>query len=553
MSTHTGDPHTFEIGLVLAGAVSAGAYTAGIIDYLVEKLEAFEAYKKAHAGENTCPKHKVVIKVISGASAGAMTGVLATANFAGIPATNGSRLRRAWVEEIDISKLLTARDLEDKDAVVESLLDSTVLSEITRAGLQLAPRPVHPSFITDPLDVYLSVTNLRGVPYALSAAGAANGQGHEMSRHADFMHFALIDSGTTPAPDPDDDLIPLARGSLGNTDANWSLFGQSALASGAFPGGLKPRPLRRRASDYDNRLWSIPNEHPTGTPPKCIDQIKIKPNWPNPMPPQYDFLNVDGGVMNNEPLELARENLSKHKGRDRNPRKPIEADCAILLVDPFPEPSGFTADYVPNPDLVSVLGQMFKALKMQARFKADELKLAGDGVTFSRFLIAPTRREQDDTLTEPAITSAILGAFGGFLSEEFREHDYLLGRRNCEWFLKNWFRLDANNPVFSGWDDPAQQKPYPDPDNPFESLPIIPIANPDTEENPLPGRPKSDVVDIKDLKKAVKYRANAVVKRLIDTRLGGSCIAKAGWKMWLRKKAMTTIMGGIKKGLKKLD
>ena len=28
----------FEIGLVLAGAVSAGAYTAGVIDFLLEAL-----------------------------------------------------------------------------------------------------------------------------------------------------------------------------------------------------------------------------------------------------------------------------------------------------------------------------------------------------------------------------------------------------------------------------------------------------------------------------------------------------------------------------------
>jgi predicted patatin/cPLA2 family phospholipase len=32
----------FKIGLVLAGAVSAGAYTAGVVDFLFEALEAWE-------------------------------------------------------------------------------------------------------------------------------------------------------------------------------------------------------------------------------------------------------------------------------------------------------------------------------------------------------------------------------------------------------------------------------------------------------------------------------------------------------------------------------
>jgi hypothetical protein len=33
---------TFEIGLVLAGAVSAGAYTAGVLDFLYEALDYWD-------------------------------------------------------------------------------------------------------------------------------------------------------------------------------------------------------------------------------------------------------------------------------------------------------------------------------------------------------------------------------------------------------------------------------------------------------------------------------------------------------------------------------
>jgi muramoyltetrapeptide carboxypeptidase len=35
------EAHVFQLGLVMAGAVSAGAYTAGVLDYLIEALDAF--------------------------------------------------------------------------------------------------------------------------------------------------------------------------------------------------------------------------------------------------------------------------------------------------------------------------------------------------------------------------------------------------------------------------------------------------------------------------------------------------------------------------------
>lgn len=546
MNTPNDSEQVFEIGLVLAGAVSAGAYTAGVIDYLVEKLEAFEAYKQDHAGEPLCPKHKVVIKVISGASAGAMTGVLAAANFAGEPDPEGSRLKRAWVDEIDIEHLLAARDIGGSEPLT-SLLDSTVLDDIVENALKIDPRTALPDFVAKPLNIFLSVTNLRGVPYSLAAAGTAT-PGHEMMRHADNMRFTLFDVAQTPAPSPDDDAIPLARGQVGPEDPNWTTFGQAALASGAFPGGLKPRVLRRRASDYQNRVWRVPKEKGGEDDDSCFELVNIAPNFPEGMPDEYEFLNVDGGVMNNEPLELAREFLAGPGGR--NPRGADVARKAVLMVDPFPEPAGFGLEYTAEPDLVSVAGQMLGALKMQARFKPDELRLAGDSVTFSRFLIAPTRRETDGAPTDPAITAAVMGAFGGFLSQLFRTHDYALGRRNCEKFLKDWFRLDANNPVFGGWRDATYVKPHPGAD--FESLPIIPIRHPGNIENPLPRRPRGNEVDTAALRKHVKIRVDQVVKRLIKTRLGNSVPIKLAWKLRFRKKAVNKVMATIEAELAKL-
>jgi len=45
-------PGSFELALVLGGTVSAGAYTAGAIDFLVEALDSFESAKSAKRAPN---------------------------------------------------------------------------------------------------------------------------------------------------------------------------------------------------------------------------------------------------------------------------------------------------------------------------------------------------------------------------------------------------------------------------------------------------------------------------------------------------------------------
>ena len=58
----------FEIGLVMAGAVSAGAYTAGVLDFLIQALDQWHEGKRGD--DPRCPRHDVSLKVLAGASAG---------------------------------------------------------------------------------------------------------------------------------------------------------------------------------------------------------------------------------------------------------------------------------------------------------------------------------------------------------------------------------------------------------------------------------------------------------------------------------------------------
>lgn len=62
--------NTFGIALALSGAVSAGAYSAGVLDFLVQALQEW----KQERGKNTIPSHSACITVIASAPAGAITG-----------------------------------------------------------------------------------------------------------------------------------------------------------------------------------------------------------------------------------------------------------------------------------------------------------------------------------------------------------------------------------------------------------------------------------------------------------------------------------------------
>src|SRR5438067_12999881 len=63
------EPGVFEFALVLGGTVSAGAYTAGAVDFLVEALDCLS--KAQHEGR--APQHKVRLKLIAGTSGAAST------------------------------------------------------------------------------------------------------------------------------------------------------------------------------------------------------------------------------------------------------------------------------------------------------------------------------------------------------------------------------------------------------------------------------------------------------------------------------------------------
>lgn len=472
----------------------------------------------------------------------------------GTPVNNP--LYDSWVKKIDIKPLLGSDDLRDNKPVV-SLLDSTILGRIAHDALQFIPTGVMPSYISDELHLYLTVTNMRGVPYRIAFQGPG-AFGHEISMRADHLHFVA------GQPNPDNlGVVTLDPNNPGRPC--WQKLQQAALATGAFPMGLAPRILSCPSTDYDSLLWDIPHPDPANPNSILYTQQSIPPTWPTEFTPpfDYDFICVDGGLMNNEPLELARRNLAR--GGFSNPRDPDKVNRAVLMIDPFPSEDPVTKKDVygyASYDIIKVFTSMFSSLKQQARFKPEELVLAQDEKVYSRWMIAPIRYDAQGKRADYPIASGMLGGFGGFLSEVFRHHDFQLGRRNCQKFLRETFviPIDAamKNPVFSEYHKGNLFQKYKvtiDGDEYIQIisisfLPVSGIEVPFTEWNKIP---KGDWEDIQVL---IKDRLDKVADRLVDTKLEGHIFKQAMAKLvlfFLKGKMKDSIIAAVENDLKKYE
>lgn len=546
------DPATskpFEIGLVMAGAISAGAYTAGVCDFLIQALDAWEAAKAD--GSARVPRHEVRIKALAGASAGAMTSALAAGAFGAEidpvadpdrpPLAERNRFYDAWVRQIDIAKLLDTRDIRGSKVV--SLLDSTALAEIATAALRTPPRATRRTYVDDPLPVMLTVANLRGVPYGFSLYGAASERRYAMREHMDHVRFVVSSQGRAQ---PGEWLLAPADAPGGK----WPVLVQAALASGAFPIGLAPRQLSNERACYAARHGRAPLWDAGGKP--------------------VEFLCVDGGLMDNEPLELARRQVA---GADAiNPRGGEEAHRGVVMIDPFPNEVTFNENDKIEDGLIKVGQQMFGALINQARFKPEELHLAEQEDVFSRFMVAPSRPGASDAPDgAPAMASAIMGGFGGFFHESFRRHDFLLGRRNCQAFLKWHFALPVTNrPIFGAQDralleewqvreaDGTVTSFASKTGEPVPYAPIVPLCGSAAQEVKAPPMPRGAAVDRKALRDLVSKRVKKVGSALIDGELsalvGGAFRSVLGtaWSWRYAGKATDMAMEKIDGELKRL-
>jgi hypothetical protein len=476
----------FNIGIAMAGAVSGGAYMAGVFDFLMEALNEWQKLKDDPRAD--VPRHDVFISAISGTSAGGITAALGLVALAGgirsveAPSVDPKSppIRRVlpplydlWVKKL---KLCGSRE-EPVDSRVPteglaplntgdiqpgrmpaSLLNSEVVTRIARDSMSsIRPTGRKLAYFTAPTNLFLTHTNLDGIPYPIEFA---EGGKYSMLMHEGRTHFAIDDLGSWPFPaecrwlETWNDLgTPVRLRNLGTLAGSptdrplaqpFEALTQATLTTSAFPFGFSARQIA--ADPATLRARAMPFE--AGSFPETLKIKQQDLRSAGPEGKEAHFVCIDGGALNNEPFELVRWAIRNTNDR-QNAHDPETADRAVILIAPFPPQS--TSDFKELGKKVRDLSMGFigrtlvPALLNHARFKATDLITAVDPKVYSRYLVSPSRPGAGG---QPPLASSPLYAFAGFLDEQIREYDFQLGRRNCQQFLRRHLVSHPSNPVF---------------------------------------------------------------------------------------------------------
>ena len=553
----------FRIGLCLAGAISAGAYTAGVLDYLVEALDQWEQKKKVLPPEQV-PSHKVEIPIIGGASAGGMTGmILGTAlhqrfdPIRQIP--NGKNpieatypqnpLYHAWVDQLEaenpkvfpgmLDYLLDCSDVT-KPGNIQSLLNSSFIEKIANKVIKVpcANQSVNRSYIPERLKVFVTVTNLMGMEFPIAFnTGKSN---YLVQDHRDYGCFCFS-SGEIHPHGGWEWVDFLNQGML-------ERYKSTAIATGAFPVALSPVKLSRPASYLSELNWL-----------KHLWKDKSDTSLQN-----YDSVMVDGGMCNNEPFEKIREELNALTGISDESKNQNYSDfeSTVLMIDPFPSVSsiGKAGD-----NLFGYLGNLLSALVSQSRIKSEHLCDSLESDKAGQFEISPIRYSygtegENKVFGAQAIACGSLDGFGGFFSKEFRMHDFFLGRANCEKFLRDHFtvRKDAHNPIFDqgygNLNEQSRKRFTSDADGGYQIIPLFTQA----KEKPFfptwknSGTwPKVNWEEVGIYQSKVKKRVHGLVLNSADLSKKDHILLWLGSKAFITPKISKLVMDTIESSLKK--
>jgi hypothetical protein len=474
MTTEDNSKQVFRLGITMAGAASAGCYTAGAMDYIFEVLDLWGKAKQGKLPEDWgsdiyqyVPKdYSVTIDVMGGTSAGGMTAVMSTiyalkgvVNPVNKPENKTGKknniLYDSWVLMGDeeksairlLEKVFDTADLT-RSGKIESLLNSDFIDAICENAFNVkGSKEDRLPFVSKDLELILSHTILRGIPLAvdfntpIGLERKKKNPEHNSFEHHTVSHFKLnfeedVDRDKYLKLDPFNDPATLKL---------------ATKATGAFPVGLRFREF------FENELTTFYLQHKarmiafnrlSDIPQAEVPDIK----WRDKLADPFKFVSIDGGAINNEPYG---EVLAVLKQRYGKKEKGEDYKYAVIMIDPFPDlPS--PKPYEQPDDLFSVVPAIIETLWDQAKVKRGEL-LDAYSSDYYRGQIFPVRWMKQG-VTEPyAIASSAAMAFGAFLDIDFRHHDFFLGRDNARNFLRTFFTLE----YYEDEKDPSKNRIHP--------------------------------------------------------------------------------------------
>ena len=539
---------TFHLGITMAGAVSAGAYTAGFMDYLFEVLNLWEIEKERIRNkiskneeltdsEQKIPLYDVKIEALGGASAGGMVSVMSLLALykdlkpvkQPVDFKTGNILYDSWVlldddieKEIStLEKMLVVDDLETSQSEVNSLLNSKPIDNVAEnvfEGFKTIHNTV-PSFISDDLRVLLTLCNLKGVSFEAKFQQIGSKRfnyepGHRMTEHTLVAHFKTKFN-------QNEDKDKYLDFNLNDAKTK-ELIKLCTKATGAFPVGFASRDFKDLISQEYVKYALLKSLRLQNV--DTVDVVLNDDVW-------HNFSSVDGGTINNEPYDEVMQVLKEKYPEDdnENPTK------GILLIDPFPN---FYDENKKKRKIRSFYNGIFDVVFRLVGTLLNQVRVKRMGFLYEkdfRVLAFPSKWTSGgkEIVDHPRLASSALGGFGGFLSREFRKHDFFLGRKNAQNMLNSYFSLKYDeadlNPLFK---DLSQEMLDAFLNKKTNRFPIIPDVNkvlmgknyPHPYEYVYKEYPKIDEVYLDKLKKPLKKRLQLISKIEINGKIDKSWV-----------------------------
>lgn len=295
-----------NIAVVTTGAVSLGSYEAGVL------------YELFHILRLPINADKYEIDVLTGASAGSVNSVIYALAAVYDPELIGF-MRKIWVDKLDILQLLRGKSFS-KSAIFSDKVIREIKEEVEKRFANLMSTGTVPA---SRVKLGLTLANLSGIPYVVNFKNIQ--KEYKLTTFADWYSCEV--PGSIKNPQDAGKLIDVAT------------------ASGAFPFAFPAVNLERRAQDYANT--ALPQGQST-----------------------FDFIYVDGGLFNNEPINRAKT-LAKGLDEQYVKQSPDSKEAPrriYLLVDPTP-PEEYAPFNKNKPSIAAVAGRLIPAILTEAHYR----------------------------------------------------------------------------------------------------------------------------------------------------------------------------------------
>ncbi len=212
-----------KLAITISGAVSLGSYEAGVLYEVLDAIEQHNSDPATDAG------NRIEIDVLTGASAGGMTAIILAQKllFGGgeFQGPYDNPVYNTWVKRISLDGL---QNTGPDEPALHSLFSSNLITAISKEALTarygsvpIPPAVKHPA-AADSIRLGVALTNLNGVCY-----------GRDVTPGGKFVYLEYGDQRTCLVDSTSDKL------------AFWEPMRQAAVACGAFPVAFRPQDIAR--------------------------------------------------------------------------------------------------------------------------------------------------------------------------------------------------------------------------------------------------------------------------------------------------------------------